>query len=197
MHSLPTKLSRALSRAVRFLPLLAIGLTVLAGCSSPSKRHGAGPGGDTDLSGLPAGGTDSLNPNGVGIPANSRPDGINPDTDVDYSQLEAQTVYFDYDSSTIRPSERDKLTQLASWLKDHGDKRLYLAGHTDVRGTPEYNRGLGERRADSVREYLVGLGVDAGRLFTISYGSDRPATTGTDDASYAKNRRVAPGVITK
>ena len=66
-----------------------------------------------------------------------------------------------------------------------------------MRGTPEYNRGLGERRADSVREYLVGLGVDAARLFTISYGSDRPAATGTDDASYAKNRRVAPGVITK
>ena len=194
MH--PSKFSLAVSRSIRFLPVLAIGLTVLAGCSTPSKRHGAPGSGDTDLSGLPTS-DETLNPTSSGIPASNRPDGINPDTDVDYSQLEAQTVYFDYDSSTIRPSERDKLTQLASWLKDHGDKRLYLAGHTDVRGTPEYNRGLGERRADSVREYLVGLGVDAGRLFTISYGSDRPAATGTDDASYAKNRRVAPGVITK
>jgi len=189
------KLPRTLSQVIRFLPVMAFGLTVLAGCSTPSKRHGPGQGSDTDLSDLPS--TDSLNPNGVGIPANARPDGINPDTDVDYNQLVAQTIYFDFDSSTIRPSERDKLTQLASWLKDNSGKRLYLAGHTDVRGTPEYNRGLGERRADSVREYLVGLGVDASRLFTISYGSDRPAATGTDDASYAKNRRVAPGVITK
>ena len=193
MNSL--KLPRTLSQAIRFLPVVALGLTVLAGCSTPSKKHGPGQGGDTDLTDLPT--TEGLNPTAVGIPANARPDGVNPDTDVDYNQLVAQTIYFDFDSSTIRPSERDKLTQLASWLKDHDGKRLYLAGHTDVRGTPEYNRGLGERRADSVREYLVGLGVDAGRLFTISYGSDRPAATGTDDASYAKNRRVAPGVITK
>ena len=67
----------------------------------------------------------------------------------------------------------------------------------EIRGTPEYNRGLGERRALAVREYLVGLGVSAGSLFDISYGSERPAAQGSDEAAFSKNRRVAPGVITK
>jgi peptidoglycan-associated lipoprotein len=171
--------------------VFGLGIVLLAGCSSPSKKHGA-TGGDADMSGLP-GGTDTVG----GIAANARPDGVNPDTDVDYSILEAQTVYFDFDSTTVRASERSKLAELAAWLKDNPGKRVMLAGHTDIRGTPEYNRGLGERRGLAVREYLVGLGVDQGRLFTISYGSERPAVQGSDDAAYAKNRRVAPGVITK
>ena len=179
-----------ISHFVRILPVLA--LAVLAGCSAPSKKFGTGDPGDMALPG-----GDGLNPTDAGLAASARPDGVNPDTDVDYNQLAQYTIYFAYDSSTIGSSERSKLSAIADWLKQNSGKRLYLAGHADARGTPEYNRGLGERRAQATREYLVGLGVEANRLFTISYGSDKPAVDGTDEAAYAKNRRVAPGVITK
>ena len=173
--------------------LLCLVAILLAGCSANSKKFGAN-GGDDSMAPLPGqGGTDTT----PGIPLPARPDGVNPDTDVDYSVLAAQTIYFDFDSNTIRASERGKLQAIADWLKQNDGKRLMLAGHADVRGTPEYNRGLGERRSEAVREYLVGLGVDAGRLFTISYGSDRPAVQGSDEAAFSKNRRVVPGVITK
>lgn len=181
-----------ISHFVRIVPVVA--LAVLAGCAAPSKTHKPGDPGDMD----PLPGADgSLNPTDAGLAANARPDGVNPDTDVDYNQLAQYTVYFGFDSSTIGASERGKLASIADWLKQNPTKRLYLAGHADARGTPEYNRGLGERRAQATREYLAGLGIEPGRLFTISYGSDRPADNGTDDAAYAKNRRVAPGVITK
>ncbi|MDE1170155.1 MAG: OmpA family protein [Verrucomicrobium sp.] len=176
--------------------LLLSAVLVLGGCANHSKKFSGPSGGSTDMAGLPGqGGDDTLNPNGLA--ANARPDGVNPDTDVDYSVLSAETIYFDFDSNTIRSSERGKLQKIADWLKENPGKRLMLAGHTDIRGTPEYNRGLGERRGLAVREYLVGLGIEASRLFTISYGSERPAVQGSDEAAYAKNRRVAPGVITK
>jgi len=178
------------------LAVLALAASlVLGGCSNPSKKHA----GSGDIGDLPN--PDSLNPTDAsganGIAASDRPPGVNPETDVDYSVLSAETIYFDYDSTVIKASERGKLQKIADWLKDNPGKRLMLAGHADIRGTPEYNRGLGERRAQTVREYLAGLGVSAGSLFTISYGSERPAVEGTTEDAYSKNRRVAPGVITK
>jgi peptidoglycan-associated lipoprotein len=80
-------------------------------------------------------------------------------------------------------------------MKSNPGHQLFLAGHADKRGTPEYNRALGERRALAVREYLVGLGLPAGSLYTNSYGSDRPAMDGDTEEAYAKNRRVQVGVI--
>lgn len=130
----------------------------------------------------------------TGIPQ-GRPEGINPDKDVNYSTLESNTVYFAFDSSTIPGAERSKLAAAAEWLKANPGHALFLAGHADKRGTPEYNRALGERRALAVREYLVGLGLPAASLFTISYGSDRPAVQGDTEQAYAKNRRVQIGVI--
>ena len=94
-------------------------------------------------------------------------------------------------------AERGKLQQVADWMKANPGNRLFLAGHADKRGTPEYNRALGERRALAVREYLAGLGVPAAALFTNSYGSDRPAVQGDTEEAYARNRRVEIGVIIK
>jgi peptidoglycan-associated lipoprotein len=184
--------------SVSRLSILALaGALVLGGCSNPSKKHGAGSG---DIGDLPNPDSSALSPSdigGGGLAASARPAGVNPETDVDYSVLSAETIYFDYDSTVVKASERGKLQKIADYLKDNAGKRLMLAGHADVRGTPEYNRGLGERRAQTVREYLVGLGVPAGSLFTISYGSEKPAVDGTSEDAYSKNRRVAPGVITK
>jgi peptidoglycan-associated lipoprotein len=97
-------------------------------------------------------------------------------------------VYFDYDSAKIRPSEVSKLEAVAAALKGNS-KNLVVEGHTDERGTAEYNRALGERRAQSAREELVRLGVDANRLTTISYGKDRPVEPSHDETAWSKNRR--------
>lgn len=179
-------------RIITVLAIACAALFVLGGCTSGKKGSPTYSGDGLDGDGtLP---TDNV---GAGIPMSNRPEGINPDTDVDYSVLSAQTVYFDYDKSTVKASERPKLEAVKKWLDENPGKRLMLAGHTDIRGTPEYNRGLGERRAQSVREYLIGLGANGSDLYTISYGLERLASQGTAEDDHAKNRRVEVGVITK
>ena len=106
-------------------------------------------------------------------------------------------MYFAFDSSTVPAAERGKLSEVAQWFKNNPGHSLFLAGHADIRGTPEYNRALGERRALAVREYLAGLGISPSSLYTNSYGSDRPAVQGDTEEAYAKNRRVEIGVIVK
>jgi peptidoglycan-associated lipoprotein len=118
----------------------------------------------------------------------------NPDS-ANYSTLASYTVYFGFDSYSIDPSERGKLDQTATWLSNNPGKKIFLAGHTDSRGTVEYNLSLGERRALAMRDYLLGLGVDSSRLYTISYGEERPADGSENDSAWAKNRRVQAGVL--
>jgi peptidoglycan-associated lipoprotein len=176
------------------LASVLIGLTLaLAACSDSDKGHYSDLGGDQGGN-LPA---DQLNTqDNTGLQENARPPGdFNPDKDVDYTTLNAETIYFQFDSSTIPGQERGKLQQVADWMKANPGRSLFLAGHADKRGTPEYNRALGERRALSVREYLVGLGLPATSLYTNSYGADRPAVDGDTEEAYAKNRRVQVGVI--
>lgn len=172
-------------------------MLLTTGCAPDSKSHA---GGSESLDGgLPSENIDPTSIMGAdaGIAQSSRPDGINPETDVDYSILASETVYFNYDSFAIRSSERAKLEKIAKWLTDNSGKRLMISGHTDTRGTLEYNRGLGERRGLAVREYLVGLGISQERLFTISYGEERPADTADSENAHSLNRRAIPGVITK
>ena len=97
-------------------------------------------------------------------------------------------VYFDYDSARVKPSEMSKLEAVANALKAN-TKKLIIEGHTDERGTAEYNRALGERRAGSAREALIRLGIDTSRISTVSYGKEKPADPGHDEAAGAKNRR--------
>jgi peptidoglycan-associated lipoprotein len=173
------------------VPLLIATTLVLASCDDTNKGNYTGLG--TDGSALPGDNVDL----GSGIPP-TRPEGdFNPEKDVDYQTLTADTIYFAFDSSVIPGAERGKLQQVSDWLKANPGHSLFLAGHADKRGTPEYNRALGERRALAVREYLVGLGLSADSLFTNSYGSDRPAVQGDTEDAYAKNRRVEIGVIVR
>jgi peptidoglycan-associated lipoprotein len=78
---------------------------------------------------------------------------------------------------------------VANYFKQHSAEKLQIEGHCDERGTEEYNRALGERRALAIREYLVNLGVAADRVYTLSWGEDKPADTGHDEAAWGKNRR--------
>jgi outer membrane protein OmpA-like peptidoglycan-associated protein len=101
-----------------------------------------------------------------------------------------QTVYFDYDQSSVRAGEAGKIEQVAAELRSKGPTfDLLIEGHCDERGTEEYNRSLGERRALALRELLVKSGIDSGHVFTRTFGKDRPASPGHDEASRAKNRR--------
>jgi len=105
-----------------------------------------------------------------------------------------QPVYFGYDSYAVEPGERSKLDPIASFLRG-GGKSIILAGFTDERGTPEYNRALGERRAQAVREELISMGAGAADIQTVSFGEEMPADAGGDESAHAKNRRVEIGVI--
>lgn len=103
--------------------------------------------------------------------------------------FKAQTVYFDFDRSAIKESERSKIDFVAKYLKENPETKIQIEGHCDERGTEEYNRALGERRALAIREYLINAGVSGSRLYTISYGEDKPVDPAHNEAAWAKNRR--------
>ncbi len=102
-----------------------------------------------------------------------------------------ETVYFDFDKSDLRQDSRDILSRNAETLiKNATDAKIQVAGHCDERGSDEYNLALGDRRAKSVAKYLTTLGVKADRITTISFGKEKPAVQGNDEAAWAKNRRA-------
>jgi peptidoglycan-associated lipoprotein len=99
-------------------------------------------------------------------------------------------VYFDYDSSEIKGEYVQVVAAHAAYLAKYPNARVRLEGHTDERGSREYNIGLGERRAQTVRKALMLQGVQDAQITTVSYGEERPAAEGSDEAAYAQNRRV-------
>ena len=98
-------------------------------------------------------------------------------------------VYFDFDSSSIRVDQVERMEKNATFLKANSSVKIGIEGNCDERGTNEYNMALGERRAISAKKYLVNLGVAEGRLNTISYGEERPINFGHDELSWSQNRR--------
>ncbi len=98
-------------------------------------------------------------------------------------------VFFDFDSSAITAEGRATLDRQSAWLKRYATARVAVEGHCDERGTREYNLALGERRAQAVKNYLVAAGIDSGRISTISYGKERPAVVGNNEAAWGQNRR--------
>ncbi len=99
-------------------------------------------------------------------------------------------VFFGYDQYDLSGEARASVERQAQWLKQYGSVSIVVEGHADERGTREYNLALGEKRATSVRNYLIANGVDASRIQVISYGKERPAVMGSDDQSWAQNRRA-------
>jgi peptidoglycan-associated lipoprotein len=100
-------------------------------------------------------------------------------------------VYFDFDKSNIRTDQRMALDKNAEIMKNFPKVNIEVEGNCDERGTVEYNLALGDRRAQSVKKYLIDLGISADRIKTISYGKERPAVPGTGEEVWAKNRRAA------
>ncbi|HWS71678.1 MAG TPA: peptidoglycan-associated lipoprotein Pal [Thermoanaerobaculia bacterium] len=103
---------------------------------------------------------------------------------------DVQDAFFNYDEAALSADAQAALTNSANWLKKHGDYSLLVEGHCDERGTEQYNLALGDRRANTAKEFLATLGIDSARIRTVSYGEERPFDAGHDDSSWAKNRRA-------
>jgi peptidoglycan-associated lipoprotein len=120
---------------------------------------------------------------------NSLPNNLDDFANKAESRLDSSTVYFDFDRYNVNADELPKIVTVANILKDKPAAKLRIEGHCDERGTEEYNRTLGERRALSVRDVLVKEGIAASRITTESWGEDKPAAEGSDESAYSKNRR--------
>lgn len=112
-----------------------------------------------------------------------------PGTQDDLVQNVGDRVFFELDSSVLSSEAQQTLERQAQWLKQYPSVNVTVEGHCDERGTREYNIALGERRATAVKSYLVGVGVTANRISTISYGKERPAVIGSDESAWGQNRR--------
>jgi peptidoglycan-associated lipoprotein len=185
----------------KFVNLLVIGLVLCVAASGCKKK----PVGVTELPGAKTGKPADVGPGGAIKPGETT--GTEPGTGAfsgtpqnpaeahagwleDAQALKTETVYFDFDSSVIKTGEKPKIAAVADYLKANSAKAVRIEGNCDERGTEEYNRSLGERRALAVREELIRLGVDPTRADTKSWGKDNPANApGHDESAWKKNRR--------
>jgi len=108
-----------------------------------------------------------------------------------------QDAFYAFDESTLTSDSQAALTASANWLRRNTQYNLLVEGHCDERGTEQYNLALGDRRANSAKEYMVALGVDTNRIRTVSYGEERPFDPGHDEAAWAKNRRAHLVIVGK
>jgi peptidoglycan-associated lipoprotein len=128
---------------------------------------------------------DSSNSTGAGGAGN-----IRPGSQEDLVANVGDRVFFDFDRSNIRADQRPVLQRQSEWMGRHAQVQVVVEGHTDERGTREYNLALGQRRANAARDVLVAGGVNSSRISTISFGKDQPAALGSDEGSWAQNRRA-------
>ena len=119
----------------------------------------------------------------------STSDSIEPGSQEDLIVNVGDRVFFNYDSAELDTDAKELLQDQVAWLKQYSDVSVIIEGHCDERGTREYNLALGEKRAQSVKNYLINLGISADRVSTISYGKERPAVVGSSDGAWAQNRR--------
>ena len=172
-----------------FFLMLAVSAPLLfagTGCQMVSDLFGFG--GDQD------------EPESLPVPADDLPDpnwsapdeGVmpNPDEWRRRTDIKFPSIYFSYDKYQLGVREKSILDQVATYLKAHKKLGLIIEGNCDERGSDEYNRALGERRALSVKDYLTASGASADRIKTLSYGEERPAVKGRTTAAYIKNRRA-------
>ena len=160
--------------------ICSLALVTMTACSSKNDQSSlVEDGSDASL------GLDSDGALTVGEP-NGSADGWNGPAEL----ADNHTIYFAYNSENIQDQYLGVMQANAAYLKKNPEARVIIEGHTDERGTPEYNIALGQRRADAVKGFLAGKGVDAGKVSTVSYGEEKPAVLGHDEAAYSKNRRA-------
>lgn len=164
----------------RFVSVFAAALLLAACQTAPEQTKAtAGKGGAAPTAAAPA-----TTEQGGGAGA------VTPGTEQDLVANVGDRIFFDFDKSDVRADSRSKLDSWADWLKKYPQVTAVIEGHCDERGTREYNLALGERRASAAKSYLVAKGIDAKRVQTISYGKERPAVLGSNEAAWAQNRRA-------
>lgn len=185
-------------KAIKFTYVLVFAVAIsfaATGCKNkpvgvtniPGPRTGTPGGGEpADL-----GPGDQVRSDDVGVPLPKFPPDLESIYNFDRDTLRPQMVHFDFDSHVVKASEKPKVAAVAAYMKGQpGNIALLIEGHCDERGTEEYNRSLGERRALALRETLIlEMGVDGNRVTTRSHGEDVPLDRGKTEAAYAKNRR--------
>ncbi|HFE48365.1 MAG TPA: peptidoglycan-associated lipoprotein Pal [Chromatiaceae bacterium] len=172
----------------RVLPLLAVLTLFVAGCETGGGEKGPGASGGAEVVDGTAGASDQGGAETSGAREQGEWTG-NPLDNPD-SLLSKRVIYFDFDQSDILPDYVDILRAHVAYLLDHPDVSLTLEGHADERGSREYNIGLGERRGNAVREFMLAEGVPPNQLSVVSYGEERPVALGHDEESWSLNRRV-------
>ncbi|MFA7433199.1 MAG: peptidoglycan-associated lipoprotein Pal [Gemmobacter sp.] len=162
-----------------YLPraLLLVAVLGLAACNNPGRFGAGGVGADGGF-----GGSD-ISQSGLGDPSD-------PTSVAYFQQTVGDRVFFAVDQSTISPEARATLDGQADWLSRNPGYGVIMEGHADEQGTREYNLALGERRANSARDYLVSRGVASNRVRTVSYGKERPVEVCSTEACYSINRRA-------
>ena len=157
---------------IKSLTYLVAALFLATGCAETMQDGGAGQG------------------SGGNQQANTMKSSVKPGSGRDFVVNVGDRVFFGFDKSSLSSDARSQLEKQAAWLKKYGSVSLTLEGHADERGTREYNLALGERRANSAKDFLIALGVAPNRIRVISYGKERPAALGQNEAAWRQNRRA-------
>ncbi len=160
---------------LRITGFLAMLLLVAACESAPDKGPEMGVGDRTPITGI-----EQTMVEETGIPGGTQQDLV---VNV------GDRVFFDYDRFDLKPEARATVERQAQWMKQYSNLIVTIEGHCDERGTREYNLALGEKRANSVKNYLVALGISPDRVEVVSYGKERPAVLGANPSAWAQNRR--------
>jgi len=170
---------RRTNRGIGTKALICIGLVAVAGCARKPPQV--------------------LPPDPVGAETttpSTTPAGIVPGSQADFvANISSDTIYFDTDRYNIDDADRATLQSQVQWLQRYPNVRITVEGHCDERGTRDYNIALGERRANAAKNYLASLGIDPARINVVSYGKERPIALGSDEASWAQNRRAVTVTI--
>ncbi len=165
--------------------ILVLAFSIMVACRSSSETDAEAEVADTGLSGI-----DATTARGQELAREAAARAAEAEARVRSAALQTTVFYFDFDIAEFRTADRDVLTFHGRDLSANPSKRIRLEGHADERGTREYNLALGERRANSIANFLIVNGASRTQIENVSYGEERPSDRGTADAAYQRNRRV-------
>ena len=190
----PTTHPAETRKAFLLLPVLMASLLLLTACAGTDAMDDAAatPSTTTSTSSASDGAGDGSDIIAADVPPIADPD---PGTEGDLELNVGDRVFFATDSSELNEQSQITLQRQSEWLLRYPDIHVRIEGHADERGTREYNLGLGQRRANQTREYLISLGINANRLSTISYGKERPLALCSNENCWKQNRRAVTTVV--
>ena len=193
MNNLTTHIAET-RKAFLLLPVLMVSLLLLTACAGTDAMDEAAADATSTSSSASStsGSGDGSNVTAGNVPPVADPD---PGTEGDLELNVGDRVFFATDSSELTEQSQVTLRRQSEWLQRYPDIHVRIEGHADERGTREYNLGLGQRRANQTREYLISLGINAGRLSTISYGKERPLALCSNENCWKQNRRAVTTVV--